>query len=49
MSKRTPKLLVEDIIDSSTKILNYTDYSIVWEIRNNYLPQLLLSLKSLSL
>ena len=111
MSKRTPKLLVEDIIESCNKILDYTkdlqfeeflkdnktvdavirnfeiigeaanrlpedfkdqfdsidwyrirgfrnrivhdyagiDYSIVWEIKNNYLPKLLSSLKSLKL
>ena len=110
MSKRQPNLLIEDIIDSSNKILEYTkgmsfenftgdsktidavirnfeiigeaanrlpeefkekhasinwhkirgfrnrivhdymgiDYSIVWEIKNNFLPQLILFLQQIN-
>lgn len=44
MSKREPSLLVEDIIESANKVL---DYSIVWEIKDNYLPSLIAALKSL--
>jgi uncharacterized protein with HEPN domain len=110
MSKRTPNLLIEDIIDSGKKILDYTkgisfedflqdnktidavirnfeiigeaanllpedlkekhydidwhrirgfrnrivhdyfgiDYSIVWEIKNSFLPDMIIKLKSIS-
>lgn len=50
MSSRKPSLLIQDILDSGNKILVYTfgiDYSIVWEIKNQYLPILMHELNSL--
>jgi uncharacterized protein with HEPN domain len=86
MSKRTPLLLIEDIIESGQKILDYTtgltfdefvtdsktvdavvrnfeiigeaanrlpqdfgiDYSIVWQIKENFLPEMIEKLRAIN-
>ena len=49
MSKRDPNLLIEDIIESAEIVHHYfgIDYSIVWKIKETYLPELLNKLKKL--
>jgi len=46
MSKRSPQLLLEDIIASANKIMGI-DYNIVWLIKENFLLPMIAEIKTI--